>query len=421
MEPLSDLLNNKRADPMSRDEVLQLCEEFSRSTPENNWTKKSLYTFYITEALEKELLDPDTFLSCAIASVRTVSDLMIVSIAMRYGANANMYLNTEKIGNAHLIVYTVSTLRAMNVGIQVINVTLTVLRILGSQSVVNAFDQSGGDVNSDFLSTSEQNADQFLVESVSNALNPDHKENVSTSGFAEKSFGNVISGKENSTSVQDWLRSQGLNPLENIDTTIDDLRKISPNLLAQIGTLCDRPDLAYQYVETVTKVAPTANSDGIKKTTSTKVPSLNIALTSRAKTIIKTYDLVEGMDITNIHKGVYIGINKCIEYHSYSCYQHFIEQGQIPTYFTINQLLLNMKFGIRSDNAVLTNLYQRMLLAAIASGSTMDTDQISLLSTISGPIAQQVLQVYEQPLWRKTCTISEGPITDTLKSAAFNR
>ena len=57
-----------------------------------DFKQKCFYIRTIIEAINNKIIDPDTFLTVSISNCQSFDDLLLVSIALRYGANPNLYV-----------------------------------------------------------------------------------------------------------------------------------------------------------------------------------------------------------------------------------------------------------------------------------------------------------------------------------------
>lgn len=105
-----------------------------------------LYTIsalIIKDNNNKPLLSPDMLLIQCINGVRQPDDCNLVGLAVRYGANTNMYINDPKYGSSqvHLLVYAYTRLRENKVNSAVINRCIGLLIASGALTTSTSFGQ----------------------------------------------------------------------------------------------------------------------------------------------------------------------------------------------------------------------------------------------------------------------------------------
>lgn len=432
MQNLKSILDGKRDTELNKLEILDIVRTFNSYT---TWPDRSRGTLYISEAMKRSRLNPNSLLTVAIPEIKSVSDTILVTLALKNGANRNLYVMTPSIGSAHIMVYTVAMMKDKGTDIKAIILVLYILQIMGSQSVSNAFDMNSGEVlGEDKLSTPDTSKDADLLDSVARSLGPG-----APAGFKQRTFSGAVAqtGKP-TTPVQEWLVSQGMGPFNNLQESIDKLKAESPEVLSTIGNICDRPDLAYsriaeapkvllpipQQVSSSTRVSP-QGSNALQTAQQLSeagiiVPSLRVACAARSPSIIGSFKFNSGMRLANMERGAYIGLTESIDMYSLEAFIHFLNNGQTATYFTINKLVLSLRRAGLVNDVTLMTLYQSMLLEAVSRGAELDLEQMSIISTTSGPIAQAIVNQHSQPAWMKMCVVPTGPVPDALRTLSFN-
>lgn len=541
MDPLLGILNGRRSEPLTLAETRGIVQDAATSKSQIERARKHLY---VVQGLSRRIIDPNNLLSVAIAEVKSAADLIMVALALRYGANRNLYLQIQSIGPGHVMVYTVAILRASSRDTNLIMSVLLVLLIMGSQPSSPAFDQSGTrSVQLERKSEAEiMSVDQSFLSGVAQAISPrptstperiavgtsrsapsgtieiqtrgidvpgsgvQGSSRVGTSAsvktsdilsFApvppryeiqgpgrvgtstsvggqyliEKTPETLVVSEEKLRrggelftirdipsrevivpvgrqppgsgflieeitpsrqqrpyqimSVSEWLQSQGLPGL--LDPQVI-LNSLPPKVKMVFGTITDRPDIA--FIENV-RVIPTATPLPVAGTTETTirkienggymVPNLEDVLVARSAEIIKRYPVNAGMQIVTQDRGEYIGIIQSVEAMSSEAFQHLIDNGLEATYFTINRLVIHLRSSFQKGDSILVGEIQTMLQYALSRGSTMDLEQLAMVSTTNDALAQSILATYRQPLWRKVCAgPMTGPLPDRIKALSFS-
>ena len=417
MNTLKNKLNGKSDEPIRPEEIQDLVSEINRLSTVISKSKANLY---LLRGLQRRLIHPDVLLSASIAECRTNAGLVPIALALRSGANKNLYLNTPSIGPAHVMVYTVSTLRDAGCPIQLINSVCLVLIQMGARTVSPAFDQGGNKVE-----IADRDGEQFdtgFIKSIAVNLLP--REASSPANLFTKSSVGAF-GRVSTISVQEWFRSQGLSDYSSPEEVIMNLDKESRLI---IGTICDNVKLAYPdatvFESVVTPTHPTL-----------LVPSFDDVLLNRAVNVGKALPLtpgaptprdsplrgvVPGLKISSEEHGENFAIGRCVDTGFTELFRHFLDQGLMVSYFTVTRICLLLKESFALRDLVFVEELQTMLLYAVSRGINLDLDQMSLISTTDDDIAQMILNEYRQPYWRKICT---GPQnvepTKALQSLSF--
>lgn len=191
--PLRDLqkiILGKREEPLS---VIEIRNLFSYPT-----TPESI--LYIITALNRKKIDPNTTLVQGIANATKKQDLVPIALALRYGADPNLYVNAPNVGDIHILGYTYLALSKKDLA--VLNSVIIMLMAMGSDQNRLIFDVKGGVIRDEYS----------LVE--------------------------PIEGQ----SVIEWLEDQGY------DTIIPQIKgqnyeSVDPVFMTMLATFLDRVDL----------------------------------------------------------------------------------------------------------------------------------------------------------------------------------
>lgn len=105
----------------------------------------SIQIVYLLLGLNLKVLDPDMVLVQSIATVKRENDIIPIALSLRYGANPNLYINSPKIGQIHVIIYLYATLYNIT-DKSLIEQIATMLLLSGSRLVNNAYSNTGGKV-----------------------------------------------------------------------------------------------------------------------------------------------------------------------------------------------------------------------------------------------------------------------------------
>lgn len=156
---------------------------------------------YIINAMNHGKMDPNSALIESISKAKSKNDLIPIALALRYGANPNIYVAEKDIGDMHVIGFVYSKI-SKNVDPAVVNGIIIMLRASGSNPMMSIFDDNGGKIKKGFT------------------------------------LGEPRSGQN----VIQWLNNSGF---ENILSDISsDFTSVDDSFLTILGTYLNRDDLA---------------------------------------------------------------------------------------------------------------------------------------------------------------------------------
>jgi len=191
--PLRDLqkiILGERMEPLSSVEIRNL---FSYpNTPES--------VLYIISALNRNKIDPNTTLVQAIGNATRKKDLVPIALALRYGADPNLYVNAPSVGDIHILAYVYLVLSKKSLAI--LNSVVIMLMAMNSDPRQVVFNPKGEVITDEYS----------LVE--------------------------PIKGQ----SVMDWLSDQGY---DNILGQIEgqNYQDVEAGFMTTLATFLDKPDL----------------------------------------------------------------------------------------------------------------------------------------------------------------------------------
>lgn len=138
LKDLQKIILGNRKEPLSSIEVRNL---FSYpTTPE--------FILYVITGLNQKKLDPNLALIQGIANATKKEDLIAIALALRYGADPNLYVNAANIGDVHILGYAHLVLSKRN--LPVLNSVIIMLSVMGANSNMLIFDNKGGIVKDEF-------------------------------------------------------------------------------------------------------------------------------------------------------------------------------------------------------------------------------------------------------------------------------
>jgi hypothetical protein len=118
---------------------------------------------FLITALNCKLVDPNTTLLQSIANAKSKEDILPIALALRYGADPNLYVNVPTVGNIHILGY--SYLALSNRDLPVLNSVIILLSIKGTDPSMMVFDNDGGAIKDEFSildPITGQSVDQWL-------------------------------------------------------------------------------------------------------------------------------------------------------------------------------------------------------------------------------------------------------------------
>lgn len=203
MDQLQKRIYGQRQEPLSS---IELRELLVANVPIQE------LALYLEVALQREVLDPTNLLIHAIAKAVTQENLIPIAMALRYGANANTYVNVPGLGTMHVIPYVYRTLTSNNVtmnqggtpDVPILNSVVIMLIASGSKPVMPAFDSGAGRVRQ---------------------RNPD----------------------DEGLSSLEWLQTNGYDTI--IPRIQNDFTAVDPNFLTRLGIYLNRIDLILEPLQ----------------------------------------------------------------------------------------------------------------------------------------------------------------------------
>jgi len=379
MELLKKIFSGERKNSLIISELKQIVNECYSS---KTLTERSKNHLYIEKGIERGIINDEHLLLVSILGLKNINDISLIILSLRHNSNKNLYVLTPGVGSAHIIIYIVVILKSnTNVDVKILNEIISILilifTIMGSQTNSLAFNQNKPEEE-------HNDVDNIFIKNIL----PQEEEKPKN--------------KEKKLTVQDWLKSQGF---PSFSGTTEELLNDKPDLTKiDIAILCDRPDLLL----TLKDINYNLNLDNI--------------ILSRSFAMLKLYDPKKDVKNMFFNKGEYTVLIKSIET---GCYESFAKifdnETFLLSYFTITRLVLNMRSAfLLKDNIYLEEL-QEMLKYGISNGSHIDFYQMSILSTTSTEIANNILKEYKKPMWKKVCSNPKvGAIPDELKVLSSN-
>ncbi len=330
--------------------------------------QKSKRYLHVITSIKKGIINPNDLLVIGIGEVSKTEDLSLIALLLRHGANPNMYVNTTNLGVAHVIIFTVFTLRNRSnleegKRYDLMSVIILLLLIFSSEPNSIAF-------NRDMVKDVHEVIDTNFVKNVTNVQIEGMKPEVKYQ------------------TVKDWLKMQSL--LDMVNSPEEILARKSEIARTNIGTICNRVDLIVPDKLNFQKI-----------------------IESRADKVMAIYQKKFLLE-----KGEYSEVVSAIEGNYYS---GFVILDIPVTYFTITRILLHLKFYLEDKDSIAVLEMQNILKYCVARGIKIDFSQMAILSTTNSNVANNILKEYNKPSWQKFCSRPDvGEVNEELRVLSHN-
>jgi hypothetical protein len=340
----------------------------SSITPEFNLT--------IYRGLQRNAINPDITILQAIPRARTKEYLIPIALCLRFGADANMYVDAPKLGTVHILGYVYSILgdpsekfrskyessQSNPADENVLTTIVLMLIAKGSRSSLPMFDRKGGRIRDDGSETT---------------ITP------------------------SSLSVAEWLNDQGYQTIldrVNIGDISELQRAVDTESLTILSILLDDPSLMSREYE-----------------------SRDMTLSIRSFSPIS----FDKTPISNIKVMMdYKSLDDAVVYLNSVAFDKLVAHGQLPSYILINKILIGMKGYKNSGRIMAVQELEKMLVSSVSIGVQLDQDQIGIISVMGQDILESITRQYDQPYWRKICRAqdktSQGELPEPLRRLAIS-
>lgn len=144
---------------------------------------------------------------------------------------------------------------------------------------------------------------------------------------------------------------------------------------------------------------------------------------TEAKNIIKNLNnkCIFSDEFINMKQSIYFSINS----QNYEIFEVLIQKGLICNYTEMTELIFRHNLASEAKDTILSNVYSKMILSSIESGSEIDLNQLRLLSLESSvELVENIKDKYSKPEWEKLCSktnLSENDIGNSkIRKIAFD-
>ena len=321
---------------------------------------------YLVIGMDKypKLVIPDLVLSQGVARLNTKSNLLPMSLALRYQANPNLYINVPKLGNVHILVYLLSTL--VNADRALVYNAVYVLLVSGSNPTLPPYN------------TKSINAEDPVESSVLEWVESRRLEFP-----LEKLFELVRTNKKPESRVDEInLNSIRMNSAILLDRY---------NLLKAKDMINEFEPIRYHANDIFNHLAENKSLRRKNEDLRLSIEHLNLPtfITLTRSGVIPVYNTWE------------IG-----------------KAGFTNGYNTINTILLTMEKY--KNDPVISNTLLRMLVEVLKNGAVFDNEQLAMLRRINSKAAEQAIKAYSEPFWSKECKLKTAPSSPRFSNLAAN-
>lgn len=366
MDELQSLILGNRKTSLSSAQIRDIIKE--PTSPE--------LIILIMGALEKKVVDKDLILVQAINSTRVEDDLILVGLALRYGADPNRYVDSN-LGVIHILAYTYAKI-ADKADKSTLNILTTMLLVSGATYTALAFDPNKkGEYTKDNTQLFIQNiGGETVIDWIGN-----------------QGYTTILPELTSYTESQQWANAPK-----------DQIIKKNPKFMAKVGLYLNRVDLIYESSETneIVKMDPLQIIKGHSNLVFNEY--LN-------KTVFQT-----GISsITNI--GL---LRSSVINYNVTSYRMILDKGVKPNYTFINDLMTRMGLIKRARFYVGYSQLDSILITNIKRGISIDTKQFAYIKSIDLGSARRLQEAYKTPYWEKVCQTKEGDIENDLRLLALS-
>lgn len=319
----------------------------------------------LIKGFNRNLLDPDIVMVEGIKNANKKEDLIPICLALRYGANANLYVQVPEIGKIHILGFCYLTLdpnynckdsknctdcvetKTQNI---ILNSIIVTLKIAGSNWESPVF----------------QNNEKVVEIETNEAI-------------MDINIFNPICGK----SINRWLK-------ENyVDSIIPfKMSEVKPDTLNAISIYLDMNEYLC------------------------KTPNIEQIVAAHSDKVFNNY-------IKNNKSWSKNVVSLGIKYLNLTAFEKAIDEGEELKFYQVSTILALMKERKESDDLVSYSQLLGMLLYSVDNGTYIDEKHFQFLNELDMDSASELKTRYEVPMWKKYCKNCKGEIPYRLKKLAY--
>ncbi len=376
MDVLNKIINFGYEEKLTDENISEIVD-FYRTLQDYN--KRCIYVRTLIEGLSNKIIKPDTFTTVAIAQCENPSDILLVALGLRFGANPNMYVVMDGVGIVHIMVYTVLYNRD-RIPLSMIENILAIERILGSTP------------NSNAVQSSDRVGRKYNIET------------------------NIPYDLR----VAEFLEQEGFNNFLDINEYFD---KIDIEEQIVLGAMTDNVNVAFPEGPGSAIINEVIDQDGFVVMPAKEEP---LPQPSLEDTILFNSYMVEKKLTLSLryYNGENLQIRNAMESVALEIFMDLIDRGFFFTYFSMNRLLLLLKettSGGKIIRKISNIIYLEMLKYVISKGIPLDEEQFNIIRNFSEEYVDEINELYSKPKWEKACAGSDNvPLPEFVKSLAFS-
>lgn len=335
--------------------------------------------------MEQKDINPNFILSALVKHTRNYIGLFLIGLAIRKGANPNVYIPQQGYGNLHIACLAAIRPTA-GINDPYFRYIINLLRIMGSNIDYQAYN------------VREHDHEEIDVK---------YLEKISKEAQSEGS-------RENFTlTVSQFIQEQGKIANENLQEFLD---TISDNYLVHFIIATDNKEMFFLFSK------GSFMADILISETKTQVMlfnisvagAMNIANEITKKTVPSSVKLMNAQTLP-----IYVAILSFDK----DLFSLMVKKSSSVKYPSINQLIAMYK-KYKDDRLFIYKNAYHMILDAVNVGVEIDLYQYDLFSSSADfDELEAVKKAYEQPRWKKLCSIAtdsdDGPVRQELKQIAF--
>lgn len=339
--------------------------------------------------MEQKNINPNFVLCALVKHTRNYIGLFLIGLAIRKGANPNVYFPQEGYGNLHIAC--LASIRATGgINDPYFRYIINLLRLMGS--------------NIDYPAYNVREHDHEEIDV--NYLKHIAKRVQDEQGFQHENY---------SLSVAQFIQEQGKVPNEDLQEFYD---TISDNYVVHFIIATDNKEMFNLFVRGSFMI------DIVTSLTKAQVfffnlsvaGAMNVANEITKKTVPASTQLINAQTLP-----IYVSI-LCFDKELFNL---MLKKGSQVKYPSVNQLIATYKKYKEDRLYIYKNAYI-MLLDAVNVGVEVDLYQYDLFSSSADfDELETVKKAYEQPRWKKLCSIVNdedtqlGGVRQELKQIAF--
>lgn len=193
-----------------------------------------------------------------------------------------------------------------------------------------------------------------------------------------------------SQSVVDWYISNGYGSEMAQLTTDKTFAALSPQLRKDMIILTDNGDLYKSFV----------SQGGVG---SIGLEDMELAILAQSRNITTQFIFFNANN-----PSLYILYDWVIKYYATSIPIELVKARCYPYYYQVNHIILKMQLCAKQGYQVLLLQLVSILKTLIIAGIDIDLYQFVMIKLISDSIAKIVMDAYQVPYWKKTCSSPQG-------------